>query len=178
MKLSGPVSLVALALSTHKCNAFSTSRSARSSTVALNAANSEDDGETGLMTRRTAAALLLSTSASLVSGPVVAADTQLDFSLPSYDPKMAGFGEGSEAYVKKGTLKSGSLQDKLMTDPGADEKEKQRAAMAKAEEARKEAKERKKAEIKEREEEAKRRAKEKKARDKERLKNMFADFDE
>ena len=65
-----------------------------------------------------------------VSPMVAQADTSLDFALPSYDTKMSGFGDGNEAYVKKGAIaKEGILEDKMMTDPGSDEKEKQRAAM-------------------------------------------------
>jgi paraquat-inducible protein B len=132
--------------------------------VALKAANANaNDEEAGLMTRRAAAAaMLLSASASLAPLAARADDTSLDFSLPTYDAKMSGFGEGKEAYLKTETV----VQN-------GNEKEKQREAMAKAEEARKEALARKKAEQKEREEETKRRALEKKARDAERLKNIW-----
>ena len=181
MKLSVlTTALAAVTLSANNCNAFSTSRPAPRTTpvtVALNAAaNSDDSDDAGVVTRRAAAkAMFLSASAALMASPMVAqADTSLDFALPSYDPKMSGFGDGNEAFVKKGTISSGSVQSKLLTDPGGDEKEKQRAAMAKAEEARKEALVRKKAEQKDRDEETKRRAKEKKARDAERLKNIWS----
>lgn len=169
---------LAVALSRSECNAFSASRNARNSAVVLKAANNVDNtDEAGIMSRRTAAAtMFFSASASLIAAPMAAqADTSLDFSLPSYDTKMGGFGEGNEAYVKKGAIaKDGVTSDKLMTDPGADEKEKQLASMRKAEEARKEALAKKKAEQKERDDEAKRRAKEKKARDAERLKNIWS----
>jgi hypothetical protein len=179
MKLSVLTTLAAVTLSTHNCNAFSTSRrTPQTPVIALNAANSDnaDSDDAGLVTRRAAAkAMLLSASAALVASPMVAqADTSLDFALPSYDTKMSGFGDGNEAYVKKGTIVRDSIENKMMTDPGADEKEKERAAMAKAEEARKEALTRKKAEQKDRDDETKRRAKEKKARDAERLKNIWS----
>jgi len=138
-------------------------------------ANAEND-DAGVMSRRTAAAVMfLSTSASLIAPMAARADTSLDFSLPSYDTKMSGFGEGSEVYVKKGNIsKFGETSDALMTDPGADEREKELAFMRKAEVARKDALAKKKAEQKEREEETKRRAKEKKERDAERLKNIWS----
>jgi hypothetical protein len=90
--------------------------------------------------------------------PSVADGTSLDFALPSYDTKMRGFGEGTEA---------------RLTSAGASEKEKQTVAMRKAEEARQEQLQKKKAEVKERQEEDKRRALEKKARDADRLKNIW-----
>mmetsp|Transcript_6205 Transcript_6205/g.12824 ORF Transcript_6205/g.12824 Transcript_6205/m.12824 type:complete len:174 (-) Transcript_6205:202-723(-) len=172
MKLSVlTTTLATVALSTPNCSAFSTSSTSRPS-VALKAANA--DSESGLLSRRAAAAAML-TSVIAVSPMVAQADTSLDFALPSYDTKMSGFGDGNEAYVKKGAIaKEGVLEDRMMTDPGADEKEKQRAAMQKAEEARKEALAKKKAEQKAREEEDKRRAIEKKKRDKERLANIWS----
>lgn len=105
---------------------------------------------------------------SLMMGPMIAGadSTSLDFSLPSYDSKMSGFGDGTEAYLTK----QGRAD---RTDPGANEKEKQAVSMQKAEEARLEAKEKKKAEMKALEDEAKRRAAERKARDAERLKNIW-----
>jgi len=107
------------------------------------------------------------------SNNILLADaTSLDFSLPSYDTKMTGFGEGTEAFVKRGKIKTST--DALMADPGSDEKEKEASSMRKAEEARKVALEQKKADQKERLEEDKRRAKEKKARDAERLKNIWS----
>ena len=176
MKLAVATTL-ALALSANNCNAFSTSRNARNAVVALKAVNNdnaENDDDAGVMSRRTAAASIFSLIA--VAAPMAAqADTQLDFSLPSYDTKMSGFGEGNEAFVKKGNiLKEGVTSNALMVDPGADEKEKQLSSMRKAEEARKEALTKKKAEQKEREDETKRRAKEKKERDAERLKNIWS----
>lgn len=159
MKLSTVLTTLAVATS---CDAFSTGPISRPTTkVALNAANADashesDKEEAGLMSRRAAATAML--TASLMAAPMVAqADTSLDLSLPSYDTKMSGFGDGTEAYSK------GS----------GDEKEKQRAAMMKAEEARKEALAKKKAEQKEREEEDKRRAAAKKAEAQERLKNIW-----
>ena len=169
MKLSVLTTLAAASLSAHNnCNAFSMGSTSRPSVVALKASNG--DSESGPVSRRAAAAAMASL---IAASPMVAqaAETSLDFSLPSYDTKMSGFGDGNEAYVKKGSI--GGAGDQLMTDPGADEKEKQRAAMAKAEEARLEAKARKKAEQKAREEEDKRRAIEKKKRDKERLANIW-----
>jgi len=112
---------------------------------------------------------------SVISNNILLADapgTALDFSLPSYDTKMTGFGEGTEAFVKRGKIKTST--DALMADPGSDEKEKEASSMRKAEEARKVALEQKKADQKERLEEDKRRAKEKKARDAERLKNIWS----
>mmetsp|Transcript_17222 Transcript_17222/g.39804 ORF Transcript_17222/g.39804 Transcript_17222/m.39804 type:complete len:172 (-) Transcript_17222:197-712(-) len=169
MKISVPQTLAVVALSSHTCDAFSTLRQPARST-ALKAANFDDTE--GVMTRRTAAAVV----ASLVAAPMAAqaAETALDFSLPSYDSKMGGFGEGAEAYLKKGEIpKGGGTASELMTDPGSDEREKQAASMRKAEEARKIALAKKKAEQKERDEEAKRRAIEKKKRDKERLANIW-----
>ena len=152
--------------------AFSTRRRPGRTAVATTLSAASSDDIHGAVTRRTAVAMV----ASFVAAPMAAqaADTALDFSLPTYDSKMGGFGEGSEAYLKKGQIvKDGVSGSKLMIDPGSDEKEKQIAAMKKAEEARKEALARKKAEQKERDEEAKRRAIEKKARDKERLANIW-----
>lgn len=113
-----------------------------------------------------------STSSGCSSNVILAAETSLDFSLPSYDTKMSGFGDGSEAFVKQGQIKSDTA-DTLMTDPGSDEKEKQFASMRKAEEARKKILLKKKAEQKAHQEEDKRRAAEKKKRDAERLKNIW-----
>ena len=111
------------------------------------------------------AALLL--GAACMMGPVVAlAETSLDFSLPTYDTNMQGFGDGKEAI-----LNTRGRADR--TDPGANEQEKQVDAMRKAEAARVEAKLKKKAELKALEEEANRRAAERKARDAERLKNIW-----
>ena len=173
MKISVVTTLAAVAHFSHNGYAFSTLQSAPRTTTAvtaLNAVNSDD--VEGFMTRRAAVAMV----ASLVVTPMAAqaAETALDFSLPTYDSKMAGFGEGSEAYLKKGQiLKDGGTASQLMIDPGSDEREKQAASMRKAEEARKVALAKKKAEQKERDEEAKRRAIEKKKRDKERLANIW-----
>ncbi|VEU34797.1 unnamed protein product [Pseudo-nitzschia multistriata] len=184
MKLSIPTIFV-VALFTKDCDCFSTSGKARNTAVFLPAANSEhaeNDENGGVVSRRSAvAAVFYSASASLVAAPMVSfAETSLDFSLPTYDTKMSGFGEGSESYVKKGKIATlGESGDAMMTDPGSDEKEKQAAAMRKAEEARKAALAKKLAERKALEEEAKRRAIEKKARDKERMKKMWSsDFSE
>ena len=175
MKLSVLTTLAAGSLSAQNSNAFSMASTSRSSGVALNAVNGENEYDSGLVSRRAAAASMLTSVGLIAASPMIAqADTKLDFALPSYDPKMSGFGDGTEAFVKKGTIGSdGSLQSKRMTDPGADEKEKERSSMAKAEEARKEALAKKKAEQKEREDEDKRRAIEKKKRDKERLANIW-----
>ena len=115
-----------------------------------------------------AAALLLGfslmTATAIMPLPSYA-ETALDFSLPKYDTSMTGFGEGNEA----------RLYDKReMTDPGANEREKQQESMRKAEEARKERIAREKAAQKLRDEEARAKALEKKARDAERLKNIWA----
>ena len=113
-----------------------------------------------------------SSSSSTGSNMLLAEAASLDFALPTYDTKMGGFGEGTEAYTKKGgDMKTSTSLN--MADPGADEKEKQLASMRKAEEARKSALAQKKAVQKEREDEDKRRAKEKKERDAERLKNIW-----
>lgn len=100
------------------------------------------------------------------SSLLVAADTSLDFSLPSsYDPKMAGFGEGTEAYLNSAT--SNNIRER------SSEKEKELIAMRKADEARREALAKKKADVKAREEESKRRAELKKKENAERLKTLF-----
>ena len=183
MKLSVPT-ILAVVLSTNTCHAFTTSLNARNSAVALTTANTDhtENENTGVVSRRTAAAaIFFSASASLIAAPMVSvADTSLDFALPSYDTKMSGFGEGNESYIKKGKIgNAGEAGDALMIDPGSDEKEKQAAAMRKAEEARKVALDKKNAERKALEEETKRRAVEKKARDKERMKKMWSsDFSE
>lgn len=114
-----------------------------------------------------------SSSTSTSSNMLLSESASLDFSLPTYDTKMGGFGEGTEAYTKKGGEMKTSTAE-FMADPGADEKEKQLASMRKAEEARKDALAQKKAVQKEREAEDKRRAKEKKERDAERLKNIWS----
>ena len=98
------------------------------------------------------------------SSSLMVSDTSLDFSLPKYDAKMSGFGDGKEAVL------NGSDD---MTDPGANEKAKQMEAMKKAEEARLEAKAAKKAQMRALEEEAKRRSELKKAENAERLKNIW-----
>ncbi|KAL3938492.1 MAG: hypothetical protein SGBAC_006608 [Bacillariaceae sp.] len=100
---------------------------------------------------------------TLMSSAAFAVD--LDFSLPSYDTKMSGFGEGTEAILNS---KSASL-----TDPGANEKSKQSDAALKAAIALKE-KRTKDQEMKKMQYEAdKQRSLEKKARDAERLKNIW-----
>jgi hypothetical protein len=114
-----------------------------------------------------------SISGNTSSNMLLAESTSLDFSLPTYNTKMEGFGEGNEAFTKKGGDMKTSTSE-FMADPGADEKEKQLASMRKAEEARKDALAQKKAVQKEREAEDKRRAKEKKERDAERLKNIWS----
>lgn len=138
------------------------------------AINNDGSGITQAMSRSvflSAGLMALAAAPAAVLAATEQASTSLDFALPSYDTKMLGFGEGSEAYVIKGSIKTST--DALMADPGKDEKEKQLASMRKAEEARKEALTKKKAEQKERDEEGARRAKEKKERDAERLKNIW-----
>lgn len=129
----------------------------------------------GTVSRRNAvkaAAMLFVGTSSLtmiMKGPMTvayAAETALDFSLPTYDTNMAGFGDGKEAILNT----KGSAD---RTDPGANEREKQEDAMRKAEEARLAQKAKKLAERKAREDEDRRRAAEKKARDAERLKNIW-----
>lgn len=119
-----------------------------------------------VISAKTAAAFLV--GAACMMGPMVAtAETALDFSLPSYDTNMQGFGDGKEAILNtKGRLDR--------TDPGANEREKQADAMRRAEADRLEAKSKKKAELKALEEEANRRAAERKARDAERLKSIWS----
>jgi hypothetical protein len=95
--------------------------------------------------------------------------TTLDFSLPSYDPSMKGFGEGSEAYSSKLDGKEAGK----MVDPGSNEKDKQLRSMQLAEEARQQALAKKKAIAKARDEEEKRRAEEKKAKNAERFASIF-----
>jgi hypothetical protein len=91
---------------------------------------------------------------------------ELDFSLPSYDTKMSGFGQGTEAILNSKT-------DDL-TDPGANEKIKQEEAAKKAAYALRDDRNRK-AEMRKLQYEAdKQRALEKKARDAERLKNIWS----
>lgn len=99
---------------------------------------------------------------SIMSSAAFAVD--LDFSLPAYDTKMSGFGEGTEAILNKSSD---------LTDPGANEKTKQSEAAIKAALALKE-KRFKEQEMKKLKYEAdKQRALEKKARDAERLKNIW-----
>ena len=67
---------------------------------------------------------------------LVADSMSLDFSMPSYDSKTVGFGEGTEAYLSDtGSKRKAGLD---LTDPGSYEREKQAEAMRKAEAARKE----------------------------------------
>jgi hypothetical protein len=90
--------------------------------------------------------------------------TSLDFSLPSYDAKMSGFGDGAEARLDA---------RRELTDPGTGEKDKEIAAMRKAEEARKVRMQKEKEAKKERADEDKRRSVERKKQDAERLKNIW-----
>jgi hypothetical protein len=100
--------------------------------------------------------------------------TQLDFSLPSYNPNMSGFGEGSEASSTKiEGRNTGNAADNSYTDPGADEKEKQLRSMQLAEQARKEALAAKRQKLAAIEQEEKRRAAEKKAKNAERFASIF-----
>ena len=102
---------------------------------------------------------------------VIADAMSLDFSLPStYDASSKnaqGFGDGAEAILNRGS------SDGKLTDPGADEKQKQAESMRKAEEARKARVAADKAKKKEMEEEAKIREAAKKKEKAERLKNIW-----
>ena len=102
---------------------------------------------------------------------VIADAMSLDFSLPStYDASSKnaqGFGDGAEAILNRGS------SDGKLTDPGADEKQKQAESMRKAEEARKARMAADKAKKKEMEEEAKIREAAKKKEKAERLKNIW-----
>lgn len=172
--------------------AFSTSTPTRqqcasSSYSELRATLKEDAMEdvtttTSIGSRRQALTASFAAACSLlVVDSVMAADagTTLDFSLPKYDAKMQGFGEGSEAYSSKlssGSTSSSSSSDSpsaSFTDPGANEKDKQLRSMQLAEEARQAALAKKKAEAKMREEEDRRRAAEKKAKNAERFATIF-----
>lgn len=98
----------------------------------------------------------------------VAAEVQLDFSLPSYDSigkSQGGFGVGTEARIGQ--------TDSLM-DPGSNEKAKQQEAMKKAEEARLAQKKQKQQAMRDREEEELRRQEEKKAEGKKRMEALFS----
>jgi hypothetical protein len=100
---------------------------------------------------------------TLVSSSAFAVD--LDFSLPSYDAKMSGFGSGTEAVLNS---KTNSL-----TDPGVNEKSKQETAAIKAALALKE-KRTKEQEMKKLQYAAdEQKAVERKARDAERMKNIW-----
>jgi hypothetical protein len=90
---------------------------------------------------------------------MLAASETIDFSLPSYNPNMGGFGDGTEA--------------KLSEAKGGDEAAKQREAMLKAEEARKARLVQKKEEAKAREAEEKARAQQRKEASKDRFKEIF-----
>lgn len=144
--------------------AFSPSliRNSPALTILRGASPSNDgDDRSNLKPAATVAALFLGMTLTTTPMPSVA-ETSLDFSLPTYDTKMSGFGEGTEARLNNGNTQRS-------------EKDLQMEAMKKAENARLEAKAKKKAEVKAREEEDKRRAQERKARDAERLKNIWGE---
>jgi len=146
-------------------NAFAppTTPSQHRSTSALSALPQRDNESTEKKFSLGAPVAGLILGLSLMSSAAFAVD--LDFSLPSYDAKMSGFGEGTEAILNK---KSDSL-----TDPGANEKTKQSEAAKKAAIALKE-KRMKEQEMKKLQYEAdKQKALEKKARDAERMKNIW-----
>jgi hypothetical protein len=132
--------------------------SPRSTTTALSAESKNDNHQW----KPAVAALLLGLT---LASPMALADAaSLDFSLPKYDTKMGGFGDGTEARLEA---------RRELTDPGSGEKDKELAAMRKAEDARKERMKKEKEVKKERENEDKRRAMERKERDAERLKNIW-----
>jgi hypothetical protein len=171
-------SVILASLLAASAHGFSVARYSSSSTSSsttestrLHAKNSQPEEPVNgqhLMTRRTQITQTAAALLGLVASPMMAnAETSLDFSLPSYDAKMQGFGDGKEAILNT----KGSAD---RTDPGANEKEKEQETMRKAEQGRLEAKARKKAEMQALEDESKRRAAEKKARDAERLKNIWA----
>ena len=167
---SGSTILLSLLMANCQCNGFAPVQvHYRQQTTTLEAIrnnnNNEDSSHNNKGPKAAAAALLL--GYTLIASPVagIAAEASLDFSLPKYDTSMSTFGDGKEARL---------YDQREMTDPGANEREKQAESMRKAEEARKERVAKEKAEAKAREEEAARRAKEKKARDAERLKNIWA----
>jgi hypothetical protein len=146
---------------------------------------------TGTVTRRqvmttsvvTAAAVvtLLFGTTDMAAAIETTGTTTLDFSLPRYDTKMQGFGEGTEAYTSKiGTSNTSSSSSSnnnnnllLMTDPGANEKDKQLRSMQLAEEARQAALAKKRADAKLRDEETRRRAAEKQAKNADRFASIF-----
>lgn len=90
---------------------------------------------------------------------VITASETIDFSLPSYNPNMGGFGDGTEA--------------RLTEAKGGDEGNKQKEAMQKAEAARQERLKEKKEAAKAREQEERLRAKAKKEAQKDRFKEIF-----
>jgi len=92
------------------------------------------------------------------STTLIAAET-IDFSLPSYNPNMGGFGEGTEA--------------KLSEVKGGDERDKQKEAMLKAEAARQARLAQKKEDALVREAEGRARAEERKAAQADRFKEIF-----
>lgn len=143
-------------------NAFAPGISAsHKANTLLSARLQSDDSSSKASFGATVAGLAL--GLTLVSSSAFAVD--LDFSLPSYDTKMSGFGEGTEAVLNSKT--------KSLTDPGANEKAKQDEAAIKAAIALKE-KRIKDQEMKKLQYEAdKQKAIEKKARDAERLKNIW-----
>jgi hypothetical protein len=131
----------------------------------------------------TAIMIFVGTDDSVAAVESSVGTTSLDFSLPKYDTKMQGFGEGAEVYTSKiGTYSPSSSSTTnnnnnnnllLMTDPGANEKDKQLRSMQLAEEARQVALAKKRAEAKLRDEESRRRAAEKNAKNSDRFASIF-----
>jgi len=142
-------------------NAFAPNTPSQQMSSALSALQHDNDSEKKFSLGSPVAGLVL--GLSIMSSAAFAVD--LDFSLPTYDTKMSGFGAGTEAILN---TKSGDL-----TDPGSNEKTKQSEAAMKAAIALKE-KRIKEKEMKKLQYEAdKQKALEKKARDAERLKNIW-----
>lgn len=174
-----------LLISMPNADAFSSMKTSRATSSVLLKAAAKDQGMGDMTTNLLATRRHVMTSGVAVAlswlatrDSAFAADsaaTSLDFSLPKYDTKMQGFGEGSEAYSSKLNGESSSaLPSATFTDPGANEKDKQLRSMQLAEEARQAALAKKKAEAKMREEEERRRAAEKKAKNAERFASIFS----
>jgi hypothetical protein len=143
-------------------NAFApTGRSLSRESAPLSAMQQSDDNSKKASFGATIAGLAL--GLTLVSSSAFA--VELDFSLPSYDSKMSGFGAGTEAILNSKT--------QSLTDPGITEKTRQKETATKAALALKEKRlkdqEAKKAQYAAEAE----KAVEKKARDAERLKNIW-----
>lgn len=165
-----------------QCARSSSNSDLRAATLKQEDAMEGTTATTSIGSRRQALTAGFAAACSLLvvdSAMATDAGTTLDFSLPKYDTKMQGFGEGSEAYSSKlssGSVSTSSSSDSpsaSFTDPGANEKDKQLRSMQLAEEARQAALAKKKAEAKMREEEDRRRAAEKKAKNAERFATIF-----